>query len=186
MRSALILISTFFISGALHADDMQQRIEQSKGVAMAFMTELKTELETAMKAGGPIQAISVCNLKAPEIARHQSDKHKMDVGRTSLKVRNQANAPDAWEKSVLTAFDARQAKGESTDTMAFSEVVNENGKKYFRFMKAIPTGDVCLKCHGSNIEPAVASKLDALYPEDQARGYKWGDIRGAFSIKQSM
>lgn len=103
-----------------------------------------------------------------------------------MKPRNAINAPDKWELNVLSTFEARKAKGESLDNMVFSETVNENGKKYFRFMKAIPTGEVCLKCHGTDIEQPVVSKLDELYPADQARGYKAGDIRGAFSIKQPM
>ena len=31
---------------------------------------------------------------------------------------------------------------------------------------------------------AAAARLDALYPEDQARGFEVGNIRGAFSIVQ--
>jgi hypothetical protein len=30
--------------------------------------------------------------------------------------------------------------------------------------------------------PEIVSKLDELYPEDKARGFQVGDIRGAFSI----
>jgi hypothetical protein len=44
----------------------------------------------------------------------------------------------------------------------------------------------CLKCHGTDIDPAVAAKLDALYPKDMARGYKAGDVRGAFTLRQPM
>ena len=185
MRSLLLFLFTFTLSTAIHADDTQQRIEKSKEISKAFMTELKGELEAAMKEGGPVKAISVCNLKAPKIAQHHSELNNLTVSRTSLKIRNPANAPDAWEKKVLTSFEARKAKGESPDVLAFSEITDENGQKYFRFMKAIPTGEVCLKCHGSNLDAAVTSKLDELYPNDQARGYNAGDIRGAFSIKQA-
>ena len=70
--------------------------------------------------------------------------------------------------------------------MEYAEVVAEGGKQYFRYMKAIPTGELCLKCHGAEIEPGVKAKLDELYPNDKARGFKLGDIRGAFTIKQPM
>ena len=186
MKITAIFIFTIAISTNTYADDMQQRIDQSKEVTKAFMTELKGELEEAIKAGGPVNAISVCNLKAQKIAEHHSQAHNWEVRRTSMKPRNAINAPDKWELTVLSTFEARKAKGESLDNMAFTETVDENGKKYFRFMKAIPTGEVCLKCHGSNIDQTVSVKLDELYPADQARGYKTGDIRGAFSIKQPM
>ena len=53
-------------------------------------------------------------------------------------------------------------------------------------MKAIPTGELCLVCHGTQIAPQVLEKLDALYPRDEARGFSAGDIRGAFTITQPM
>ena len=49
-------------------------------------------------------------------------------------------------------------------------------------MKAIGTQPVCTVCHGNGIAPEVAARLDALYPDDLARGFEAGDIRGAFSI----
>ncbi|HEY9052562.1 MAG TPA: DUF3365 domain-containing protein [Gammaproteobacteria bacterium] len=186
MKRILLLALTFTVSATSYANDNQQRVDQSKAVVKEFMTELKGELEKAMKEGGPVNAIGVCNLKAPEIATRISEKHQWDVARTSLKLRNTENKPDAWEEAVLNKFEARKAAGEAVEPMAYFEVVEENNKKYFRFMKAIPTGEVCLKCHGSNIDPKVVSKLDALYPSDKARGYSVGDIRGAFTIKQPM
>jgi hypothetical protein len=86
----------------------------------------------------------------------------------------------------LNDFEARKAKGEDVMPMAHYEVVESNGEKTFRFMKAIPTGEVCLKCHGSDIDPKVKAKLQEAYPEDKATGYKLGDIRGAFTISQPM
>jgi hypothetical protein len=53
-------------------------------------------------------------------------------------------------------------------------------------MKAIPTAKVCLACHGSAITPEVTAALDEAYPQDQARGYAEGDIRGAFSLSKPL
>lgn len=53
-------------------------------------------------------------------------------------------------------------------------------------MKAIPTGGVCIACHGAELDPAIAQKINELYPDDQATGYKPGDIRGAFTISQTI
>ena len=87
---------------------------------------------------------------------------------------------------MLTRFDERKAAGESVDTMAVAEVVQGDGGKQFRFMKAIPTGEVCLACHGSTITPEVAAALDQAYPGDPARGYALGDVRGAFSLAKPV
>ena len=53
-------------------------------------------------------------------------------------------------------------------------------------MKAIPTGKVCLTCHGSNINPNLRTKINELYPEDKAYDYKIGDIRGAFIVQRPL
>ena len=176
---------------AAEADaDTQKRVAESKKVVKAFFGELKGELVKAMKQGGPLNAIQVCNKSAPSIAHSMSEIHNMKVGRTSLKLRNQNNAPDAWEAKVLKQFEERRAAGENPAKMAYYEVVEEGGNKNFRFMKAIGMPPLekmpCLKCHGTNIDPKVAAKLDELYPEDNARGYKPGQIRGAFTISQPM
>ncbi|MCW8829819.1 MAG: DUF3365 domain-containing protein [Gammaproteobacteria bacterium] len=188
---SVALLCTLPMSVALAGqDEIKKRATDSKAVVKQFMGKLKGELGNAMKSGGPTKAIEVCNTVAPAIAQEQSDKHGWDVGRTSLKTRNPDNAPDAWETVVLKQFEERAASGENPAEMAHFEVVEQDGQKAFRFMKAIgmPPLDKapCLKCHGENIDPAITAKLDELYPEDQARGYKPGMIRGAFTITQPM
>ena len=53
-------------------------------------------------------------------------------------------------------------------------------------MKAIPTGELCLLCHGETIDPDIAAAIDKAYPEDQARGFSLGDIRGAFTLSKPL
>jgi hypothetical protein len=187
-RSLLFVVlgSLWVISAQAEDNDVAARIAASRETVKTFMGELKGELQAAMKAGGPVHAIQACNIKAPEIARRLSSEKGFEVSRTSLRVRNPANAPDAWERSVLEKFEQRKAAGENPGKIEYSEVVTENGKREFRYMKAIPSGALCLTCHGESIAPAVRAKLDELYPEDKATGFKQGDIRGAFSIIQPM
>ena len=170
--------------------DMDQHKAEAKKITGEFFNELKSELVKGMKAGGPVNAISVCNASAPGIAKKHAESSGWDVGRTSLKLRNQDNAPDAWETNVLKQFEARRAKGEGPDTLAFAEIVEEGGEKYFRFMKGIVMPPMekmpCLKCHGENLDPKVAAKIDELYPQDKARDYKAGQVRGAFTLKKKL
>ena len=77
----------------------------------------------------------------------------------------------------------RKAAGEDPATLAYGAVVDDAQGKRFRFMKAIPTQPVCLTCHGGDSVPAeVEAKLRQYYPDDQARGFKAGDLRGAFTL----
>ena len=85
---------------------------------------------------------------------------------------------------MLREFEARKAAGEDPAAIDRAAFAVCNGKRTFRYMKAIGTQPVCPLCHGAGIAPEVAARLDALYPEDRARGFEVGDIRGAFSITQ--
>jgi uncharacterized protein DUF3365 len=173
-------------SGLVVADDMQQRADASRAAIKEFRAAFMAELQKAMQAGGPPAAIEVCHAKAPAIAAGISKRTGWRVARTSLKVRNPANAPDAWEKKVLESFEQRKANGEPLDRMEFYEIVRQDGARQFRYMKAIPVGGPCMACHGSRIDPAVAAKLRQWYPQDQATGFRPGDLRGAFTITQPM
>jgi len=160
---------------------------EAKALVKEFFTSLKGELEAAISAGGPASSISVCKERAPAIAQSLSERSGWDLGRTSLKLRNpKQNAPDAWEKQVLVKFEERKAGGEDVKTMAFAEVVESDGGKRYRFMKAIPTAELCLLCHGEVISPDIAAAIDEAYPDDQARGFALGDIRGAFTFSKPL
>jgi hypothetical protein len=52
-------------------------------------------------------------------------------------------------------------------------------------MKAIPTGTMCLACHGSSVDEKTLKKINTLYPNDQAIGFSSEDLRGAFSITKT-
>jgi hypothetical protein len=174
------------LSSTAIAGEIEKRSKDSRLVVGDFMMQLKKELKSAMKEGGPTNAINVCKNKAPEIAADVSMKHGWRVARTSLKLRNPHNAPDVWELKVMQVFEKRKAAGEEIKTLEFAEIVTTDGKKQFRYMKAIPTGKVCMKCHGSEIDPKVEAMLKEFYPQDQARGFKEGDIRGSFTVTQPM
>jgi len=152
----------------------------------AYGSELKQELTSAIKSGGAIAALEACHLKAPKIAQRVSEKSGVKVARTSLKPRNAASAPDAWEEEVLNNFEARKAKGEDVNTLEFHAIVEEDGKREARYMKAIPTAELCLNCHGSKIQADVMAKITALYPQDKAVGFNVGDLRGAFTVRETL
>lgn len=174
-------------SSPLYAETLDQRAANSRAAIKGFMGALKGQLKGALKSGGPVVAIQVCNTEAKAIAQAHSQTSGWEIGRTSLKLRNPDNAPDTWEMAALEKFEARKAAGEDPKKIEFYEVVNQGGKQVFRYMKAIPTAEKpCLACHGPKIKPEVAKTLDKLYPQDKARGFKPGDIRGAFTITQPM
>lgn len=170
------------------AHDKAALIEEAKLAVKALGGTLQGELQLAMKSGGPINALDVCQTKAPEIAKSVSADKGMAVSRVSLKNRNPVmGKANEWQNTVLNDFETRKTSGESPDTLAYANIVKAaDGKQEFRFMKAIPTGAVCLACHGAELKPDVSAKLKELYPEDHATGYKEGDLRGAFVVVKQL
>lgn len=168
--------------------DLQERIAANRDAIQKFASTLQGELMSAMQSGGPTEAIQVCNERAPEIARDISAETGIEIGRTSLKLRNQNNAPDRWERLTLQGFEAQRAAGTPASDLPprFGVVEAEDGEPKFRFMAAIPTGGACLTCHGSEVSGEVKHALERLYPEDQATGFSEGDVRGAFTVTQEM
>lgn len=171
----------------IDSSKMQALSEEAKSAVQTLGGNMQGVLQKAMKSGGPVNALSVCNTSAPEIAGAVSVEKGMQVSRVSLKNRNpETGKANKWQTKVLEAFEARKASGEKAMTLSYSEVVEHGGQQEFRFMKAIPTGQLCLTCHGTAISPAVQKKLTELYPQDKAVGYKEGDLRGAFVVMKRL
>jgi hypothetical protein len=170
------------------AGELEDRTTAARAVVKEFGGKLQGELGAALKAGGPENALQVCNAKAPAIAAELSRQHTMKVARTSLRLRNPNNLPDAWETKVLKDFEARKTRGEDAAKLEYAEIVTTGGKREFRYMKAIAIAPdaPCLACHGGNLDPKVSAKLKELYPQDKATGFKTGDLRGAFTLRQAM
>ncbi len=163
--------------------DESARVEQARQTVQLLGQELRSALTEALRAGGPTAAIGVCRIRAPEGAATVSARTGRKVGRTSLRYRNPANAPDPWERQVLASFEARLASGEPPGRLEHHAVVDRGGRRVFRYMKAIPTRKMCLVCHGEALDPLLAARLDEVYPGDRARGFRVGELRGAFTVE---
>jgi hypothetical protein len=147
---------------------------------------LKAELHNTMTSDGLLAAIKVCNEKAIPLTAQIAKQSGWDIGRTSLKVRNPANQASAWELAQLQEFDRLLAAGQTPASLEVFQETKENGKTVQRFMKAIPVETGCLTCHGEAIAEPVRAKFDQLYPNDKARDYSVGQLRGAFTLQRIL
>ncbi len=187
LRISIVCATLLAVALPAQAEPRPELDGEARGIVKSFFTALKGELVGALESGGPVEAIAVCNERAPVLADEAAGASGWRVARTSLKLRNPDNAPDAWETAVLRNFDARAAAGEAPDTIEFSAVVDQQGRRTYRFMKAIPTAEKpCLACHGKTLSPQVQARLAELYPDDRATGYAAGEIRGAFTLAKPL
>lgn len=160
----------------------QDWIAESRGLAQQLGSELKAELTRAMVDDGPVGAITVCRDKAPAIAARLSAQSGANVGRTALKVRNPANAPDEMQRILLDQFASELASGKFQGPLEAAFEMNRGGQVERRYMRAIPMEGLCVTCHGKALAPELAAAIAAQYPADQATGFEPGQLRGAFSV----
>jgi hypothetical protein len=187
VSSAALAILLMLLAPASAEDGCSPEMKAEAAMLIQnYAGKLKAALGGAMQARGPEGALEVCNKQAPAIAAAVSQGSGWSVARTSLKPRNAASAPDAYERKIMEAFNARIAKGEKAADLVSAEVIEGDGVKTFRFIKAIPTGDMCMTCHGDTVDPGLKQKILALYPDDQATGFKQGDMRGVFTLKKTI
>ncbi len=163
-------------------------VPQARSVATSVPPKLLAVLKDEITRGGPEGAITTCREQAPSMARAASEQSGWQVRRVSLRNRNPKAVPDAWERAALEDFDRRAAAGEPPAKLERAETVEQDGRRVQRYMRALPTIDLCMNCHGTpdRVTDAVAARLKALYPDDRAVGYRIGDIRGAMTLVRPL
>jgi len=186
--SSLFLVTLAFgCYGSQPAEvNTDTEVAAAKAAIKNLAGALQAELKNAMQTGGPVAAIAVCNTQAMPVTAKVAADHGMNLSRVSLRNRNPDNASNDWQSAVLEDFERQKSAGKDVTTLAWSETASVEGGQEFRFMKAIPTGTVCLKCHGTTLAPGVGDVLAELYPEDRATGFSEGDIRGAFVVTRKL
>ena len=144
-----------------------------------LLAPLKSGLKQALIAGmqdGPVNAISVCSDEAPMIAASLA-KDDVRMGRTSHRLRNPRNAGPDWATTVLASYL-------EADTEPAPKVVDLPGNKQ-GYVEPIMTQGLCLACHGEDLAPDVAAEIAKAYPDDQAKGFELGELRGIFWVEYS-
>lgn len=157
-------------------------LAKSAALADRFQSELQGQLQAAMKAGGPVGAIAVCQQAAPAIAAGLSEESGAQVRRIALKERNPSALPQGEFRARLEQFAT--APLDADGNPAWVQWTTGSGKDArAHYLRAIPMKEKpCAACHGTNIAPDVRGKLAELYPQDKATGFKPGDLRGAIAI----
>jgi hypothetical protein len=166
------------LTDALEADIITQGNKETA----ALFGELSAKLKAAMQSGGPEKAITVCKEMAQPTTQNTSDAFaNLKLTRISLKPRNPANNADSFDQKILHAWEQKISEGAQLPP-AVVKLKNDSAAVYY---KPILTGEICLNCHGdpATFPESFQAKLKQLYPNDQATGYKAGNLRGAFRVE---
>ena len=178
----LITISIILVScnQGLTPKEKETYTAKGKEIAQVTFKRMAGEVENNMKEGGVSQAAPYCNAHASDLTAEMEGKFNVDIKRTSLKLRNESNAASEEEKAVLEQFESMIAKGE--EIMPFVELDAEGLPHFYAPIKL---KSKCVACHGvlgETMKQETDSIIKILYPNDQAIGFKEGDLRGIWSI----
>ncbi len=147
----------------------------AQGMISRMAGTLIGELTTQMAEKGPVEAISICADRAPEMAKEISTE-QLRLRRIGTRPRNTAtNTPTEGERAVLAKL--------TKESPIFQGEVD--GKQMFLRAQFIPSA-MCLTCHGTpeQVPRDVQEALAKRYPDDQAMGYAVGDLRGALIVER--
>lgn len=185
------LLAMSLVAAALpaFAHDLAALTADTKKTVLPVVPEVVAAMQQAVAEQGVAGAIPVCKEQAPALIKAKRRETGWDIRRVSLKTRNPERAtPDLWEARQLADFNLRASHGEKPETLEKSEIVSIDGKPVLRYIKALPVGDVCLKCHGpaESLDAGLQAKLGESYPHDRATGYAKGEIRGALTVKRPL
>lgn len=160
--------------------EQQQYLEKGKALTQASFAALSSRLNQAIEQGGIPYAVPFCSVTALPLLDSLSKVNHATIRRTSLQLRNPANAPAPWEEAVLLQYEA-QARNKS----ALQPIVKSLNAHEVAFAAPITVLPLCVKCHGKPGETINAADYETIkktYPGDQAIGYAEGDLRGMWSI----
>jgi hypothetical protein len=165
---------------AMDAEQTATYLEKGKMIAKATFTALSGQLKTAMAEGGVPNAVEYCNLVAYPLVDSLSQVHQATIRRTSTKVRNPKDKPTRIEQDVLEQYAKSKEQGEKLQPKVLQLADGD-----VAFFAPIMIDAPCLNCHGDVGEVVTEENyalIQSFYPEDQAVGYKMGDLRGMWSI----
>lgn len=193
---SLIIASTAFIFGCNQetsapkietieeTEDMNGPTPLEMGQTIATKTQgiLGKNLMQAIAENGVERAVSFCSTKAISLTDSMAVDLNASVKRVSDKHRNPNNtANEAELKYIKSAKEVLIAGNTPEPTL------RTHDEKYIGYYPIV-TNQMCMKCHGdpnSEIAPATLSKLNTLYPNDMATGYKPNELRGIWVVEMN-
>lgn len=147
-------------------------VDRAQQAMVSLQQRLSARLLEEMGKGGPTAAVRVCRDEAQKLTAAVSAEQGVELGRTSHRLRNPANAPRPWVAKLLPAYAGRQAAEVAPAVVDLGDRVG--------VVKPLPTQPLCLACHGERkaMTPEVLKMLSSAYPRDEATGFVPGEVRG--------
>lgn len=159
----------------------------ARQAALTFEMRMRREiLDRLGRNEDPVAVYLAYADNVPGWGKEISDKAQFDFSRTALGPRNEANAPDDWERRQMELFDFLYDAGLDPSTFEAAEIVQEGKEKVFRWLRPTVMSEDCLVCHGEHLDSRIKLLLAQEYPADQAAGYSENALGGALSVRRVL
>jgi len=165
----------------LAAEVQQAALQRGKAIAAETFGLLSSNLQTAMQSGGVNNALPFCSLAASPLTASLAEKHGVTLRRVTHKARNPTNKANETELAVLIAFENALTASSNPPLPFATNLVADHAT----FFAPIVNNELCLKCHGEpgkDFSPENLAVIKQHYPQDEATGFKLGQLRGAWRI----
>lgn len=176
MKAPRLILAAVLGSSACVAAEADRLADGKRLTAEAFALLSKNLADAIAKDGVP-GAIGFCSEKALPLTASVD----ANLRRVSHKARNPKNTADATELEILNAFRETLKAGKSAEPQLRK---HPDGSETF-FAPIVLANPLCLKCHGAPGQDIDAETLAALhkrYPQDEATGFKLGQLRGMWRV----
>jgi hypothetical protein len=168
-----IALSSSCTDKAVEIDDLEL-LTKSKAYAKEYSNTLKKNLKNALEEGGIENAIEFCHLNAIPLSDSISKAKQLTFSRVSHKNRNPSNKVSSFELSLIEQYNQSKSK---------IPKLFQKGSQNLFYAPIYIDSPLCLNCHGkTELSQAVSNRLYQLYPNDLARGFSEGELRGLLKI----
>tara|TARA_B100001741_G_scaffold287564_1_gene265141 strand:+ start:348 stop:926 length:579 start_codon:yes stop_codon:yes gene_type:complete len=160
-------------------------LNEAKNLLKETAKQYKNTLIQGLQHNNLIKALKYCNKEVEKLVSKDNEKG-FAIKRVSLRPRNKNNYPNLYEKEILEKFNKLSLIDNKDLALEHSDIIKDENNNKFVYIKAIRIKEVCLNCHGSNINDDLKKEIQKLYPDDKAINYKLNDIRGAFVMYRNI
>ena len=160
-------------------------LKEAKDLLKETAKQYKNTLIQGLQHNNLIKALKYCNKEVEQLVSKDNEKG-FAIKRISLRPRNKNNYPNLYEKEILEKFNKLSLIDNKDLALEHSDIIKDENINKFVYVKAIRIKEVCLNCHGSNINDDLKKEIQKLYPDDKAINYKLNDIRGAFVMYRNI
>ena len=165
---------------ALAPEAQKAARQRGKAIVAETFKLLSSKLQTAIQQGGGSNALPFCSLAASPLTAGLAGKQGVTIRRVTQKAPHPASRADATELAIL-----KESEAALTGTNAAPLVANLTENTATFFAPLILNNELCQRYHGEPGEDITAEDIAVIqrsYPQDEAIGFKLGQLHGAWRI----